>query len=151
MSTGATRRYARSLAAMLFLATTARLFAQPVVQTRTGVDVFESYDSNLLFAPHGRIGDFQTRISPSLESQRQWPLADVIARYALDADRFANYPSLSGVTTSPATSPLVDLSAMVAVIFAVDDLFPGFGCVSRWNRAAVIRSERGVSRHAVTS
>jgi hypothetical protein len=97
MFTSAARTLAASMTTLLFLSMSDPGLAQPVFQLTPVVDVVEAYDSNLLFAPHDGDGDFQTRVSPGIGSRYQSSLAELEVRYAIDADRFAAHPALSGI------------------------------------------------------
>jgi hypothetical protein len=60
----------------------------------------EAYDSNVLFGAVHRLADFVTRLGPAIESQYQSPRLTFAGRYEIDAERFANHPSLTTIDGS---------------------------------------------------
>jgi hypothetical protein len=106
MFTSRARMLAASMTALFLLSTSVPGLAQPVFQVTPVVDIVQAYDSNLLVAPHDADGDFQTRVSPGIGSRYQSGLADLDVRYAIDADRFAAHPALSGINGQKAAVDL---------------------------------------------
>src|SRR5712664_250487 len=55
----------------------------------------QEYDSNLFWAPFNRQADFITRVSPGVESEYRSPVLNLVGRYTLDVERFADHPELT--------------------------------------------------------
>src|SRR5690348_49189 len=78
------------------LAAPAAAFAQAETYARMSLSVSQMFDANLFAAPasSGPQADLISRAGPSLEmGYRSLPL-DVIARYALQAERYLDHPEL---------------------------------------------------------
>jgi hypothetical protein len=73
-------------------------FARQNVPWHPSVSVTQLYDSNVFSTTSNRLGDFITRLSPGIETNRRSALWTLLGRYTFDVERFAEHDELSSAT-----------------------------------------------------
>jgi hypothetical protein len=113
---------------------------QEALRLEPSLRVSQVYDSNLLFAADGRQDDFITRISPGIDTAYRSAVLSFTGDYSLDAERFAEHSSLTGVnahrtrvSTTYKPAPRFELAAEGAFMRTQfpGELAPGTGLVLR--------------------
>jgi hypothetical protein len=131
--------------------------AQGVFQLRPLMTTAQVYDSNLFFTRMDRQADFITRVSPGVLSEYRSLRLALRGRYALDIERFADHPELSGMDArqqaaidfSYRPAPRVALAADVeySTTHAPSELNAETGLILSRAKAERVAMHSSITRH----